>query len=291
MALENIVLSGALSETPLARRHEQTIAGKLVRLPKALPWNAFDRKKHPETALALAVDLWSGLARGEYSAVGLFAHVAAGLSFIGAPLDFVHAATQVSTDETRHAEHCLRMAALCAGEKPPVTLALSATHAALAPLVDIEELDFAMIHSVALSETLATALLTECKRRARDRLSRAVFTALLSDEVHHARLGWFYVAHRSPQWTLGERKRLADRVAQYVVHIEREFWMGRDAPREAVRSARELGTLDSKTQRAVIRDVMENEVVPALDAVGFGGSRVWAMRRRGGSTLPSRKRS
>jgi hypothetical protein len=183
------------------------------------------------------------------------------------------------------------MAALCAGEKPPVTLALSATHAALAPLVDIEELDFAMIHSVALSETLATALLTECKRRARDRLSRAVFTALLSDEVHHARLGWFYVAHRSPQWTLGERKRLADRVAQYVVHIEREFWMGRDAPREAVRSARELGTLDSKTQRAVIRDVMENEVVPALDAVGFGGSRVWAMRRRGGSTLPSRKRS
>src|SRR6187401_169634 len=104
MASLDILLTGALSETPLARRHEQTVRGKLLRPPKALPWDAFSRTKHSEAALALAVDLWSGLARGEYAAVGLFAHIAAGLSFTGAPLDFVHAATQVSTDETRHAE-------------------------------------------------------------------------------------------------------------------------------------------------------------------------------------------
>jgi hypothetical protein len=284
-------LTGALSETPLARRHEQTVRGKLVRAPKAIPWDAFERAKHSEAALALAVDLWSGLARGEYAAVGLFAHIAAGLSFTGAPLDFVHAATQVSTDETRHAEHCVRMATLCAGEQPEISVAMHHLHANLAPLTDIEEVDFTMLYYAAMSETLATALLGECQRRARDRLSRAVFTAVLSDEVHHARLGWFYVAHRAPRWTLGERQRLADRMGEVVVGIEREFWMGRDAPPAAARSARELGILDSKAQRAVIRDVMENEVLPGLDAAGLGSSRAWAVRRRGTSApAASRKR-
>jgi hypothetical protein len=173
------------------------------------------------------------------------------------------------------------MASLCAGEERAIQVPPGALHDGLAPLVDIEEVDFAMLHYVAVSETLATALLTQCKRVARDRLSRAVFTALLADEVHHARLGWYYASHRSPSWTLGERQQLADRVAERIVGIEEEFWMGRDAPPAAAASARALGILDSKTQRAVIRDAMENEIVPALDALGFGGSRVWALRRRG----------
>jgi len=274
-------LRGALSNTPLARRHEQLVSGKLSRAPKALPWATFEREDHAADALALALDLWSGLALGEYAAVSLFAEIAAGLTFTGAPLDFVYAATQVSTDETRHADHCLRMASLCAGEERALQVPPGALHEGLAPLVDIEEVDFAMLHYVAVSETLATALLTECKRLARDRLSRSVFTALLSDEVHHARLGWYYASHRSPAWTLGERQQLADRIAERIVGIEEEFWMGRDAPPAAAASARALGILDTKTQRAVIRDAMENEIVPALDALGFGGSRVWALRRRG----------
>src|ERR1041385_652090 len=92
--LASIGLSAALSATPLARQHEQTLRGKLIRAPKALPWNAFDRSEHTEPALRLAVDLWSGLARGEYAAIGLFAEVAAGLTFTGAPFDIVYAATQ-----------------------------------------------------------------------------------------------------------------------------------------------------------------------------------------------------
>ncbi len=278
---DSIALSATLSGTPLAHRHQQIIQGKLIRAPKPLPWDAFDRATHSEAALRLAVDLWSGLAVGEYAAVGLFAEIAAGLTFTGAALDFIHAAAQVSTDEARHAEYCVRMASTCSGTEAPIRVPSEGLHARLSPLVDIEEVDFAMVHYVAISETLATALLTECKRRARDRLSRALFTALLSDEIHHARLGWYYVASRSPSWTLGERQALADRVAEHLVGIEEEFWMGRDAPAGSAASARALGLLDSKTQRAVIRDAMENEVVPALDAVGFSASRVWSLRRRG----------
>jgi hypothetical protein len=280
--LSRIVLSASLSDTPLARRHAKSLVGKAARAPKALPWASFDREEHAEPALRLAIDLWSGLARGEYAAIGLFSEIAAGLSFTGAPLDFVYAATQVSADETRHSEYCLRMAALCARGEQPIELDARGLHTALAPLVDVEEVDFAMLQHVALSETLAVALLTACQRRARDKLSHALLTSILADEVHHARLGWYYAAHRSPQWSLAERQVLADRTSEFVVSVEEEFWMGRDAPAASVASARALGILDSKAQRAVIRDTMENEVVPALDALGFSASRLWPMRRRGG---------
>jgi len=38
--------------------------------------------------------------------------------------------------------------------------------------------------------------------------------------------------------------------------------------------------LDSETQRDVVNDVMAREIVPALDALGFGGSAMWAARAR-----------
>jgi hypothetical protein len=287
---DSIGLSGALSDTPLARRHEQLVVGKLARTLKPLPWDAFDRTAYPDDALRLGAELWSGLAVGEYASIGLFAEIAAGLTFTGAPFDFVFAATQVSGDEARHAEYCVRAASLFVGGAPAIQVPAEGLHAKLAPLVDIEEVDFAMLQYVAFSETLATALLTECKRRARDRLSRALFTSLLSDEIHHARLGWYYAAHRSPLWTPGERQQLADRTAEYVLGVEEEFWIGRDAPPSATRSARALGILDSKTQRAVIRDAMENEIVPAFDALGFGASRTWPLRRRGGRKAAKRPR-
>jgi len=279
-ARESIRIGTGLSATPLARRHEQTVRGKLARLPKPQPWSAFDASRHPKAALALARELWLGLARGEYGAVGLFAKVAVGLVRVGAPFDFVHAATQASSDEARHAELCLRMAGLCAGESPELDVAGDDLDLALAPLVSELELDLVMIQGVAMSETLATALLTACLRRASDRLTKSLLTALLGDEVHHARLGWYYLAHRSPRWSLAERQQLADRAGELVMRVEQEFWVGRDAPSGASTAARALGILDSKAQRSVVRDTMENEILPGLDALGLGASLAWTRRPR-----------
>jgi hypothetical protein len=277
---EAVRIDTELSATPLARRHEQTVRGKLTRSPKPQPWDTFDASSHPRAALALAHELWLGLARGEYGAVGLFAKVAVGLVRVGAPFDFVHAATQASTDEARHAELCLRMAALCAGRPSEVELAGDELDRALLPLTSEAELDLVMIQGVAMSETLATALLTACQRRASDRLTKSLLTALLGDEVHHARLGWYYLAHRAPHWSLVERQYLADRVGELVMRVEQEFWVGRDAPSGASTAARALGILDSKAQRGVVRETMENEILPGLDALGLGASFAWTHRPR-----------
>ena len=277
---DSITIRTGLSGTPLSRRHEQTLRGKLARAPKVQPWSAFRRAEHPEAALALARDLWLGLARGEYGAVGLFAKIAAGLTRVGAPLDFVHAAAQASMDEARHAELCLRMAGLCDGRETELELTGAELDLALAPLANALDLDLTMIRGVAVSETLATALLTACQRRATERLTKGLFTTLVGDEVHHARLGWYYLAGRARDWSVAERQLLADATAEVVTRVEQEFWVGRDAPRGASTAALSLGILDSKAQRAVVRDAMENEILPGLDALGLGASKAWAIRPR-----------
>ncbi len=145
----------------------------------------------------------------------------------------------------------------------------------------LEDIDEAVLHVAALSETISCALIAACLERATDATTRTLFANLVSDEVHHARFGWYYLSWRSPQWTRAERQRLADSMASNVVMIERRFWRGRDAPPSAAGAARALGVLESEGQRAAVRAVMESEIVPVLDSLGLGASHAWRLRERG----------
>ena len=276
----DIEIKRVLSSTPLAELHDAAIRNALPRGGREIPWQEFERSRYPEEALALAQNLFSKLAGGEYSAVALFAHITSGLALTQAPIDFVAASARVGSDEIRHADYCLRMASLCQGSEVTVTVPSAALASDIRASLSIEELDFLMLKYAAVGETLAAALLTECRRRASDPVLRALFTSIVSDEVHHARLGWYYAKYRADQWSIEERQQLASRVAAFVIGIEREFSRGRDAPEHASDAARALGVLDTVAQREVIADVMNSEIVPALDALGLSGSKAWAQRRR-----------
>ena len=76
---------------------------------------------------------------------------------------------------------------------------------------------------------------------------------------------------------------MADVAGEMLVGIEPRFWHGRDAPPRSKKAAAALGVLDSVTQRGVVRRVVEEEIVPALDALGLGASHAWRVRRRGKS--------
>ena len=148
--------------------------------------------------------------------------------------------------------------------------------------VGFEELDVAMMEVSAIGETLSCALLSACRERARDPMMRALFSGIVSDEVHHARLGWYYFAWRAPQWTRAERQRVADRAGAVVVGIEKRFWRGRDAPAAARKARARLGVLESAGP-AGGRSLpsWRSEIVPALDALGLGSSHAWRIRQRG----------
>ncbi len=90
-----------------------------------------------------------------------------------------------------------------------------------------------------------------------------------------------YLAWRAPQWTRAERQRVADQCGGTIAGIESQFWRGRDAPSKVSDAARALGVLDSEGQRAAVRQVMEDEIIPGLDAIGLGASHAWRARTRG----------
>ncbi len=275
-----IVVSRTLTDTPLARRHERFVAQGEPRKPKPIPWEKFERDRYPEPALRLAADAMLALAAGEYDAVLGFARLAAALVASGAPFDLVSAAASVPADEIRHSDCALRMAKLCAGRGIAAGFERVAVEPAWLPGA-AGALDISMVELPVISETLAAAMLTACRDRATDLVARALFASLVADEVHHLRLGWYYLAWRSPQWTRAERQRVADRAGEILVGLERQFWRGRDAPRNSRRAARALGVLDSPALRAVVRRTVEREIVPGLDALGLGASRAWRVRLRG----------
>ncbi|MDB4993854.1 MAG: Plectin 1 [Myxococcaceae bacterium] len=277
MTPPRVRVARALTSTPLARRHRRAM-GELTPAARAgVRFASFDRAAYPQAALELAATVQRALAAGEYAAVDLFAKIASALTLVGAPLDLVSAASRVPADEIRHTDLALRMAAALSDDRAPVTIDAS-RYAYLGANVSLELLDRAMLETAALGETLACALLGASHDGADDPVVRAHFALLLRDEIHHARLGWYYLAWRATAWSLIERQRVADHAGELVLHTEGMFCEGREAPRGAARAARALGVLDTKTQRAAILRVMEEEILPGLDGLGLGASHAWRAR-------------
>ena len=270
-----------LSETPLARSYDIALVGE-PRKRRPIPWKKFDASAYPRAALDLAGDAHARLAEGEYHAVGLFGRISSGIAMVPAPFDLVAASTRISSDEIRHADYCTRFASLCLGEEVTLAVDRDALAAAAPVLPEQLDADFLVAKYAATGETLAAALLLACRKRAKDPLARALFSSLLGDEVAHARFGWYYLAWRAPRWTVAERQTIADHLGEFVASIERALWFGRDAPASARAAADALGVLDSESQREVVRQIMEEEIVPGLDALGLGASHAWRVRERGG---------
>ncbi len=269
-----------LTSTPLARLHERTILQRGPRKGIAVPWGSFRRDEYPDAALALAYDAQRMLALGEYSAVSLFARFVDGLARASVPFDILSAASRVPQDEIRHADLAFRFASLCADRDVTVELEEKQSPSRWHERLTLEDLDSFAIEVIAIGETLACGLLSACRDGATDPVAHAVYANIVADEVHHARLGWYYLLWRAPQWTNDDRQRVADNAGAMVVEIETRFGRGRDAPRGAGKAARALGVLDTARQRKIVRELMEKEIVPGLDALGLGASHAWAKRRR-----------
>jgi hypothetical protein len=279
---ERVKIRRVLTDGALARQHDRMLTGRLQRRKPDIPWSKFRRGKYPAPALALAGKAQTMLAQGEYEAVDLFSRIAGGLAINGAPIDLVAAATRVATDEIRHADYAFRFASLLrASDDVVIDVRSKRAEERWGRKLDLETLDRMMIEIPAIGEGLACALLAASRERASDVVARPLYDSILADEVHHTRLGWYYLAWRAPQWSAADKQRAADRAGEVIVEVEKRFWWGRDAPAGSRKAARALGVLESEGQRDVIRHIMEDEIVPALDQLGLGASHAWRVRKRG----------
>ncbi len=283
--MSRLTLRRTLTKTPLTRLHERRIDGKHTRKPRAIPWAAFDRAAYPRAAIDLALDSWIKSTAGEYGAIEVYAQLTSAMALAGLPIDLVTASGHICTDEARHADYAMKMASLLTDAEVTIPIDKDSIRGHWKNGTSIEQIDEAVMHVAAISETVACALVSACLERATDATTHALLANVLADEVSHAHFGWYYLSWRSPQWSRAERQRLADRMATNVMAMEVRYWQGRDAPKGATRAAHALGVLDSKRQREAVRAVMEEEVVPALDALGLGASHAWRSRERGGLHL------
>jgi hypothetical protein len=281
--MKRLKLRRVLTTTPLARLHERRVDGKHVRKPRPIPWAAFDRSAYPKPAIALALDSYIKSAEGEYGAIEVYAQLTSAMALAGLPIDLITASGHICTDEARHADYMMKMASLL-GDDVTVSVDKASLQGHWKHGTSLEHIDEAVMHVAAISETVACALVSACLERATDRTAHTILANVLADEVRHAHFGWYYLSWRSPQWTRAERQRLADRMATNVMAMERRYWEGRDAPASAAEATHALGVLDSERQREAVRAVMEEEVVPALDALGLGASHAWRARDRPSKT-------
>jgi hypothetical protein len=281
--MSRLKLRRVLTTTPLARLHERRVEGKHARRPRPIPWAAFDRSTFPQAAVDLALDSYIKSAAGEYGAIEVYAQLTSAMALAGLPIDLVTASGHICTDEARHADYAMKMAALLTDADVTVSVDKDSLQAHWKHGTSLEHIDEAVLHVAAVSETVACALVSACLDRATDATARTLLANVLADEVNHAHFGWYYLSWRSPQWSRAERQRLADRMATNVMAMERRYWEGRDAPEHAAPAAHALGVLDSERQREAVRSVMEEEVVPALDTLGLGASHAWRLRERGAS--------
>jgi hypothetical protein len=265
-------ISRAFTDGPLVRQYEARTA---ARNDRTIPWSSFAASRYSRATLGYVARAARVLAAGEYGALTLFSTIASGLALHGAPFDLVAAAVRIPDDEMRHADAFTRFAALCAGtsvESVVVDVETEGLHKRCVPAATLLELDHVMIQLSAVNETIAGAFLDGCLESATDPVAHALHASILRDEVHHARLGWYYLAWRAPRWTLEERRRVADQTGLLVMDIARRHKDEREPPHAVEVEARALGVIDFEERRKIVCSVMEEEVLPALDSFGLGAS-------------------
>ncbi len=268
----------ALTGSPLSRLFAQDVEGRSSQRRISIPWGSFHRDDYPVEALAVAADAMRWLATGEYTAVEGFARLTVAFSWHGVPYDLIAACARIPSDEIRHSEIAVRAAEKLSGypaERVPLPIDTRRPKKPGDVRGTLRELDREVATLPALLETLAVGLLSEARRRATDPMMKAVYGAVLADEIHHARLGWYYLAWRAPQWTREDRQTLADALAPRIASRAAMISDGRTPPRGTARALRALGVMDAATQQTIVKRIMETEVVPGFDALGLGMSHAW----------------
>lgn len=225
---------------------------------------ARERDEHdPARAVARA---WLVRERVEREAAALFARLAERLRGAGAAAAIVALAEQATADELDHAGRCRRI--------------VEARDAGLAPLppgpplrlgpAELGARERMIYEAVAVScvtETLSVALLGGMREGVTDPLVAETVSAILQDEIAHARIGWAVLAAEARR---GSLVWLAPHVPGMIrAALEHDEPAAR-APANADLSA--WGVLTRPRVDAIVRETVDQVILPGLRSFGIHGA-------------------
>jgi len=252
-----------LSGTPLESEHHRLMRRRAA----PIPWAATTAAQLTDGERARLAATWMRRSEAEYLAVSTFSVLAIDLVAAMAPADVISLCLRAGIDEIRHAELCLRMASIYSGEQPMPPAAMSSLpddperpklHQALANTMLVS----------CVSETYATTVLAATRELTTDPTAQAVLTAIYSDEVMHARLGWSYLRHAigaGGQGVIDAAAAMLPRALRGVANVvERERPVG-----EVTEAVRAHGLMTPSEERAIFSTCVREVLVPGFAALGI----------------------
>jgi len=252
-----------LSGTPLEAEHHRLMR----RRSTPIPWAASSASSLTAPERARLAATWMRRAEAEYLAVSTFSVLAIDLVAAMAPADVLSLCLRAGIDEVRHAELCVRMAEIYSGERslpPPGMSALPddperpKLHQALANTMLVS----------CVSETYATTVLSATRDLTEDPTAQAVLTAIYSDEVMHARLGWSYLRHAigvGGQGVIDAAAQMLPRALRGVANVvERERPVG-----EVTEAVRRHGLMTPAEERVIFSTCVRDVLVPGFQALAI----------------------
>jgi hypothetical protein len=210
---------------------------------------------------------WAHRAASEARAATLFERLFVDLHLAGAEDVVLALAERAIADERRHAATCLEVAA---HYDPLARVSESAAPAPPEGHVEEEPELRAALHAAAfccIQESIACAWLDGCLRRAKEPVVREALHAMLSDETHHARLGWAHLA--SSRVPPSARARVAGALPD-LLRACVASWLDPEVSRLAI-DAPEHGVPYPDATRRLVLAAVDEVVRPGFASLGMGG--------------------
>jgi hypothetical protein len=252
-----------LSGTPLESEHHRLMRRRAT----PIPWAESTVAALTDAERARLAGTWMRRSEAEYLAVSTFSVLAIDLVAAMAPADVISLCLRAGIDEVRHAEMCMRMVEIYSGERklpPPGMSQLPddpsrpKLHQALANTMLVS----------CVSETYATTVLSATRDLTVDPTARAVLTAIYSDEVMHARLGWSYLRYSielGGQGVIDAAAEMLPRALRGVANVvERERPVGEVTP-----AVRDHGLMTPAEERVIFASCVRDVLVPGFAALGI----------------------
>jgi hypothetical protein len=219
---------------------------------------------------------WASRATAELRVASIFAVVSRDLLVTGADPVVLEIATRAVSDEVRHAEVCRLLATRYLGREVPWP------EPGPVPMPELARAPAhlrATLHVVAMgciNETIASAWLEASLAEATSPLARAAIRELLSDDIHHARLGWAHLgsSHVTPEM----RAEIAGALGK-LLDLTATPWLrgGRATMSEGYPTH---GVPSLATTRAIVAETVDGVILPGFETLGVSPARgrAWLTR-------------
>jgi hypothetical protein len=217
---------------------------------------------------ARGLEAWHRRMVDEHTSARVFDALAAELVEAGFAAEDAESCLRFAAEERRHGVLCAAVVEALGGD----------ARAAPAPMPEVPRHEGLGAHEAALrnvlsiccvSETLAVALIAAERHELPAGVLREIVTSIWSDEIGHARFGWRLLVRELPRLDDKARARLAAYARIAVEHSAEHF----EVRRRGVAPGDRAGTRSALEARTLVRDVIDQVLSPAFEALGLRDGR------------------